>query len=427
MRPVTFCSVTCFLIYFSFFLQFNLCKTQSVRYPRLNVDSCPHNFHCVTISSCNAALQNIKKGKNPTVCGWTSEVPLVCCPDDSGISPKHRKTISHLSPKGCGLKEMPYLKEDDTVVYPSDTPVYTEIEPRIEKRRRREATELGGTSDIPIHVFFAIGGVTAPTRWPWMVAIFNGNARRQLCGGTLIDERHIITAAHCFAGRSLDPSLYSVQIGEIFLGEENANYGVKDIKLHEGYQARYYYDDIAIMRLTNPLPNFTAACLPAQDDIHQGDNVTVLGWGDLSYGGPSSTRLQEVVNIPIVGNSNCDSKFRTLPGAPFPRGITNNFLCAGLEEGGKDACQGDSGGPLLLQHPEGSWSLVGVVSFGYKCGEPGYPGVYTKVSSYLKWIEKYIGTQNEVVTAKQSRSQNFEYIDDKPLWRSLPEKVLFPR
>lgn len=62
-----------------------------------------------------------------------------------------------------------------------------------------------------------------------------------------------------------------------------------EIKVHEGYQARYYYDDIAIMRLAKPLNNFTPACIPAEDEVHTNDNVTVLGWGDLYFGKATKT------------------------------------------------------------------------------------------------------------------------------------------
>ena len=83
---------------------------------------------------------------------------------------------------------------------------------------------------------------------------------------------------------SLDPSLYSVEVGEILLNTENTKFAVQDIKLHEDYQARYYYHDIAMIRLVRPLSNLTAACLPAADDVREGDIVVILGWGDLSFG-----------------------------------------------------------------------------------------------------------------------------------------------
>ncbi|GFT38792.1 clotting factor B [Nephila pilipes] len=257
-----------------------------------------------------------------------------------------------------------------------------------------------------------------------MVAIFNGNKKKQLCGGTVIDERHVITASHCFAGKSLNPNLYTVQVGEIHLRESNPAYEVQEIKMHESYRSRYYYYDIAIIRLVKPLSSdVIPACLPGEDMVGEGDNVTVLGWGDLSYGGPNPTILQEVSGITVVGNKACNSKFKKISGIQFPRGITEDFICAGLEEGGKDACQGDSGGPLLHEYSEGHWTLVGVVSFGYMCAEPGFPGVYTKVSAYLPWITKYIGNQNEVT--QEMRSRTFEHIDGRPLWRSN-ERVVFP-
>ncbi|GIY94343.1 clotting factor B, partial [Caerostris extrusa] len=101
----------------------------------------------------------------------------------------------------------------------------------------------------------------------------------------------------------LNPSLYTVQVGDIRLTESNISYAVQEIKTHEGYRARYYYDDIAIIRLAEPLPSdIVPACLPGEEMLTEGDNVTVLGWGDLSFGGPSSSILQEVDGLQIVEN-----------------------------------------------------------------------------------------------------------------------------
>ncbi|KAG8195188.1 hypothetical protein JTE90_027932 [Oedothorax gibbosus] len=381
---------------------------------------------CVPIGKCPFALAGIAAGKSPEICGWDREVPKVCCGRD--IGPRDREDMpSSISPVGCGLKSSPSVIQTSTQAPESDDPDYDLTglaEPR--DSEMRVAPSYPGEV-VPM---LAVGGVKALQSWPWMVGIFNGNKKKQLCGGAVIDDRHVITAAHCFTGKSLNPKLYTVQVGEILLRDINTDYEVQEVKLHEDYRPRYYYDDIAILRLKYPLPlSSIPVCLPAGDTLYEGDNVTVLGWGDLSFGGPSSLTLQEVHGLEVVENKRCNSKFEKISGMPFPRGITENFICAGLEEGGKDACQGDSGGPLLHQHGTGHWSLVGVVSFGYRCAEPGYPGVYTKVSAYLDWIENYVGRQNEV-EEKTRKSQSFEYLQGKPLWRSvdrLPaERVIFP-
>ncbi|XP_076353862.1 clotting factor B-like isoform X2 [Tachypleus tridentatus] len=101
-------------------------------------------------------------------------------------------------------------------------------------------------------------------------------------------------------------------------------------------------------------------------------------------GGPRSEVLQEV-SIPVVSNKDCNSSYSKVPLSKYPQGITRGQICAGLSEGDKDACQNDSGGPLVLEE-SGRWALVGIVSFGVNCAEPGYPGVYTRVSHYIKWI-----------------------------------------
>ncbi|XP_025423410.1 proclotting enzyme-like [Sipha flava] len=101
------------------------------------------------------------------------------------------------------------------------------------------------------------------------------------------------------------------------------------------------------------------------------------GWGQTVFGGQLSDVLLEVA-IPIWEHDQCV--------AAFSQPIFKTNLCAASYEGGKDSCLGDSGGPLLAQRQDGKWTNVGIVSWGISCGEPGIPGVYTKVTSFLKWI-----------------------------------------
>lgn len=97
--------------------------------------------------------------------------------------------------------------------------------------------------------------------------------------------------------------------------------------------------------------------------------------------GPQPAILQKVT-VPIWSNTHCQGKY----GTSAPGGIIESMLCAGVDS--KDSCTGDSGGPLMVN--EGTWTQVGIVSWGIGCGEGQYPGVYTRVSSFIPWITKNI-------------------------------------
>ncbi|XP_070377858.1 uncharacterized protein [Dermacentor albipictus] len=238
-------------------------------------------------------------------------------------------------------------------------------------------------------VSLVVGGQADYNTWPWMAAILMGSELKFLCGGFLINDRYVLSAAHCFE-RHRPSQKYGVRLGQIRV-DEGRVYNVERFVQHEDYVRREYYNDIALLRLTEsvPLALIKPVCLPGPDLAHSdlvGKEATVLGWGDTMFGGPRSDILQEVNGLPVVPVKQCNESYSKLRGNPFRRGITSEFICAGLPQGGKDACQGDSGGPLMLDH-EGRWTAVGIVSFGYRCGVAGYPGVYTRVSRHLQWID----------------------------------------
>ena len=112
--------------------------------------------------------------------------------------------------------------------------------------------------------------------------------------------------------------------------------------------------------------------LPSSMQGTTGDCV-VSGWGTTSEGGSTPSTLRKVT-VPVISDDKCRDAYGR-------NDIFDSNLCAGFDAGGKDSCQGDSGGPLYC-----SGYQAGVVSWGYGCARPNYPGVYTEVSYFINWI-----------------------------------------
>lgn len=219
-----------------------------------------------------------------------------------------------------------------------------------------------------------------------------------------------MTAAHCVNqpvdGRKSADNFF-VKIGGHDLRVSGEFVDVTEATPHENYRSWRRYNDIAIFKLSRKInfadyPTVRPVCFPGDDfdkiDL-TGQNATVIGWGTTSFGGDIAKNLMEVT-VPIVTNEECDKAYSSIEGSAisYPEGINHNFVCAGPPEGGKDSCQGDSGGPLLYQ-VDNVWYQIGVVSFGYKCAEKGYPGVYTRTSHFNRWL----GSHTDDTRKKTSR------------------------
>lgn len=231
-----------------------------------------------------------------------------------------------------------------------------------------------------------VGGHNADIgEWPWIAALFNGG--RQFCGGSLIDDVHILSAAHCVAHMSSwDVARLTVRLGDYNIKTNSevrhVEKKVKRVVRHRGFDSRTLYNDIAILTLDSPVQfnkQIRPICLPSGSSSYAGNTATVIGWGSLRESGPQPSILQEV-NIPIWSNGDCKAKY----GPAAPGGIVEHMLCAG--QANRDSCSGDSGGPLMVNN--GRWTQVGVVSWGIGCGKGQYPGVYTRVEKFLPWITK---------------------------------------
>ena len=253
----------------------------------------------------------------------------------------------------------------------------------------------------PIEGQIVGGGPAAITDVPWQVGLLSAGEgptwERQSCGGSIISAEWILTAAHCVVpdpGASLtttDPDSLIVLSGTAQLAEENPSPGlqseVRAIIAHPQYNDETKANDIALIRLKTPLtlgPTQQAIPLPALPSWPaNGTDALISGWGNTNSSGPSNypTQLQKAT-IEVIGGPSSATCGDYDAGDYDP----TQMLCAGIPgSGGIDTCQGDSGGPLAVA-VDGTYYLAGVVSWGRGCAQPGYPGIYARVTSYTSWI-----------------------------------------
>uniref|UniRef100_A0A182W4R1 Peptidase S1 domain-containing protein n=1 Tax=Anopheles minimus TaxID=112268 RepID=A0A182W4R1_9DIPT len=284
---------------------------------------------------------------NGARCEFSGNDPVVCCPSDTPDGTSNRIT-SRIAKQECDRLQSGSTHLSDHV-----------------SGRRLEAT-LG--------------------EFPFMaLVIFAGETSDLRCGASLIAKRFLLTAAHCFR----DFSPLKVQLAIVNLDEtEKDEYTVRKLHTHENYRSRQ--NDIALLELEEDVVyqrDVGPICLNTDlTDIGPTVNLTVMGWG--TDGDGQSTRKLWKATVNEVAIDKCQEMFRK---AQLSKSISENHLCAlGEKWRGEytDACGGDSGGPLVMRVRQ-KFYLVGVVSTGASCGSP-IPGVYTRVSRYLDWIEQRV-------------------------------------
>lgn len=245
-----------------------------------------------------------------------------------------------------------------------------------------------------VHNQRVIGGYDAvPNQWKWQVSLqfdsYNDGFFYHICGGTIIDSFHILTAAHCIL--SMDAHLYRTVVGEHNLYEYDGSeefLPVDRIVVHPGWNGDLANgNDIAILKLASPVYDngyVAMANLPYPDQtLPHGSTCYITGWGLMDFGGSVPAVLQEAP-INVVEHSVCSR--------PDWWGsiALKTMVCAG-GDGIISGCQGDSGGPLNC-FTDGAWRVHGVVSYGPsgRCNQVNKPTVFTRVSSFQNWIYSVI-------------------------------------
>ncbi|CAF4868749.1 unnamed protein product [Pieris macdunnoughi] len=347
---------------------------------------------CILLNSCKFAL-NLMKEHNDTLaetllsCGRLNIVPLVCCPIEK--TPETDESVIH------------FQQEEITTFPPPRSTTRTPTRPPvIPTSTILPSRHVCGKQAIEDRI---VGGEIASLYdFPWIVRLYfseNGYA----CSGTLITNRHVITAAHCFTTPS---KLLSVRLGEwdstisADCSDNRCSDPPEDRKVLQTIIHPYFNPhsdpthDIAIVVLDEPV-NFTdfikPACLPtteyvASQDYTNDNSYMTAGWGITEYGRISTKKRKLSINA--VSYDICRAALN------LDRDSRDPFvICAGGVKN-KDSCQGDSGGPLIgqvVEDHEVNWYLFGITSTGSKfCGRPGIPGVYTRISKYMPWIENHL-------------------------------------
>ncbi|XP_069020365.1 coagulation factor X [Embiotoca jacksoni] len=220
-----------------------------------------------------------------------------------------------------------------------------------------------------------------PGECPWQALLLNED-NQGFCGGTILNEYIILTAAHC-----MNQSRYIyVKLGEfdtLVVHGNEATHNVETIITHNWYKQETYHNDIALIKLATPIKFnrfILPACIPEPEFservlLRQLDGM-VSGFGRLGEGRQPSTILQRLV-VPYVNRHKCMESTDLQ--------ISLRMFCAGYDTISKDACQGDSGGPHVTRY-RNTYFITGVVSWGEGCARKGKYGVYTQVSKFIRWI-----------------------------------------
>jgi len=263
------------------------------------------------------------------------------------------------------------------------------------------------------------GAVAKPYSYPWMVRVraCSGYACTRMCGGTLVSDRAVVTASHCIPPYA-QSGIITAGAHEYYNARAQ-NFTIQSIHQHPGWNKSTRINDIAVIILEEPVKfsnKIQPACLPNKNHCFApGTACVATGWGYIREGGPRSSLLREVP-VRIMDSEHCNS-------AEYYNGrIKDGMLCAGYNEGQRDACTGDSGGPLVCPLENGRWVLAGATSWGVGCARYQRPGVYSNVAEFSDWIGSIINQYPDVVGNCKVNGNGYGYGGDWSWTGQMPAK-----
>jgi len=337
-------------------------QCNAINFPEDQNSGCDNSEECRTVSDCPKVVQEFREnGIKPKFCSIRSS--FVCCKKEKSreVTPPPSS-----SSQECGIRPL----------------------------------------DFSPFLFLVGGKDTIQNSYPWMAALgltIEKPFKKEhtwFCGGSYIGGNMILTAAHCVTDSRFPLDIVRLGAHDLSNDEEESadDYQIEEIHVHPSYVKAPFYDIAIIVLKTEDSgikenPNVSPICLPSPGSTDllasTGNYVTVAGWGATRTGGKGVDILQEV-HVTVSNKTRCNQVYSDLGGID----LDSSIMCAGHDQGGRDACQGDSGGGLFAQDEDTLiWTQVGVVSAGIGCGVKDIPGLYTRVESYLDWIEETIQKQ----------------------------------